>query len=168
MPVIEVLVQSPLWEGHGDAEAMLRKAITEAALTLAADAAAAEPPAGEVAVVLTDDRAMRELNRAWRNIDRPTNVLSFEVPRYVPGGASAVLGDVVIAFETAAREAAAEGKPFVHHVAHLGVHGFLHLMGYDHQSDGEADAMERLERSILARLDVPDPYGPATEAGSHA
>src|SRR5262245_22042828 len=66
--------------------------------------------------------------------------------------------DIVIAYETVAREAAAEGRPFAHHVAHLAVHGFLHLLGYDHDSDAEADAMERLEARILARLDVPDPH----------
>ncbi len=69
-----------------------------------------------------------------------------------------MLGDIVIAYETTAREAAVENKPFMHHLAHLAVHGFLHLVGYDHAANEEADAMEGLEVAILARLDVPDPY----------
>jgi probable rRNA maturation factor len=166
-PMVEVLVQSPLWQGGDDVEGVLRKAIAKAALSVAGRADAAVPPAsmaGELAVVLTDDDSIRKLNYRWRNLDRPTNVLSFRSTD-LPGGIPAVLGDIVIAFETTAREAAAEGKPFIHHVAHLGVHGFLHLMGYDHQSDAEADAMESLERRILASLDVPDPY--AAEPGTH-
>jgi probable rRNA maturation factor len=170
--LVEILVQSSLWKQHGDAETALRKAIAEAALMLADNSVAVVPPgeatAGELAVVLTDDAGIRQLNRCFRNIDRPTNVLSFAPSRRVPGRMPAMLGDIVIAFETAAREAAADGKPLVHHVAHLGVHGFLHLMGYDHRRDVEADLMERLERSILARLDVPDPYGSETEVGGNA
>jgi len=69
-----------------------------------------------------------------------------------------LLGDLVIAFETTLHEAEAGGKPFLHHLSHLAVHGFLHLLGYDHESEDDADRMERLERDILARLDVPDPY----------
>jgi probable rRNA maturation factor len=78
-----------------------------------------------------------------------------------------VLGDIVVAYETTAKEARAENKPFDHHLVHLVVHGFLHLLGYDHESDGEAEEMEHLERKILARLNVPDPYG-ARDAGTDA
>ena len=106
--------------------------------------------------MLTDDAAIRRLNAAWRGLDEPTNVLSFPARRHPRGGR--VLGDIVIAYETTAREALAESKPFRHHLSHLAVHGFLHLLGYDHATDDEAEAMERLERAILARLDVPDPY----------
>ena len=115
---------------------------------------------GEVSVVLTDDAAIRALNRHWRQIDKPTNVLSFPATRRgpMPNGMPRLLGDIVIAYETIAREAAAEHKPLLHHLAHLAVHGFLHLVGYDHDSDEAADEMERLEAKILARLDVPDPY----------
>lgn len=168
VPIVEVLLQSPLWEGRGDVDIALRRAIAAAAVSVAewSDAVARPPSmAGELTVVLTDDDSIRKLNHRWRNLDRPTNVLSFKSAD-LPEGAPAVLGDIVIAFETAAREAAAEGKPLVHHVVHLGVHGFLHLMGYDHQSGAEADAMEDLERRILASLDVPDPYAP--EPGTHA
>jgi probable rRNA maturation factor len=148
-PAIDILVQSPLWRAAPEAEAVVRRAIGEAA-------AAARPPArpAELAVVLCDDAMMRELNGRWRGREEPTNVLSFPAA----AGGAPTLGDIVIAFETTAREAAAEGKRFADHLAHLAVHGFLHLVGYDHQSDDEADAMERLERVILARLGIADPY----------
>jgi probable rRNA maturation factor len=158
VPTVEILIQSALWQGD-ESEQVVRDAITVAAAMLALQTNARST--GELAVVLTDDASIRELNRCWRGIDRPTNVLSFEAPRH-GSGPHALLGDVVIAFETAAREAIAEGKPLTHHVAHLAVHGFLHLMGHDHESEDEALSMERLEREILARLDIPDPYGPET------
>jgi probable rRNA maturation factor len=96
---------------------------------------------------------MRELNGRWRGRPEPTNVLSFPAT-----GRTETLGDIAIAYQTTAREAEAEGKPFADHLAHLAVHGFLHLLGYDHQSDAEAAAMERLEAAILARLGIGDPY----------
>jgi probable rRNA maturation factor len=100
---------------------------------------------------------VRRLNAQWRGIDKPTNVLSFPP---APGGAGDVksLGDIAIAYETTASEARAEDKPFADHLAHLCVHGFLHLMGYDHELEAHAETMESLERVILARLGVPDPY----------
>jgi len=104
--------------------------------------------------VLTDDSAIRQLNRAWRGVDAATNVLSFPTSR--AGGA--LIGDIVLAYETVAREACAEHKPFAHHVAHLAVHGFLHLLGYDHEQAGDAERMEQTERDILRRLAIPDPY----------
>jgi probable rRNA maturation factor len=153
-PTIEVVIGSPLWEREAAAEAGLRRA-------LAAAAAAVPPPSGaEVAVLLTDDAAIRLLNRDWRGVDKPTNVLAF--PAAVPpaGGLPSPLpiGDIAIAFETTAREAAAEAKPFADHLAHLAIHGFLHLLGYDHQSDHDAETMEGLEGKILARLGIADPY----------
>jgi probable rRNA maturation factor len=114
---------------------------------------------GELAIVLTDDAAVRILNRAWRHQDMPTNVLSFPADaRRVSPGKSALLGDIVIAYQTTEREARTQGKPFAHHLAHLAVHGFLHLLGYDHGADDEANAMEQLEAAILARLGVSNPY----------
>ncbi len=113
---------------------------------------------GEVSVVLTDDAAIRRLNRDWRHIDKPTNVLSFPAAVLENGAPEPLLGDIVIAYETVARESAEEHKPFLHHLAHLAVHGFLHLMGYDHETDSQADAMEGLERDILAGLGIADPY----------
>lgn len=143
-PSIEIQIQSERWRDQPEAEETVRGALAAAAASLPAHE-------GEVSVVLTDDDAIRTLNRDWRRIDKPTNVLSFP-------GKPPLLGDIVIAYETLAREAAEEGKPFAHHLAHLAVHGFLHLLGYDHETDSDADAMEALERDILSRLRVPDPY----------
>ena len=119
-----------------------------------------------LAVLLTDDAAIRRLNAQWRGIDKPTNVLSFPpAASAAPSGAKS-LGDIAIAYETTAREAEDEDKPFADHLSHLCVHGFLHLMGYDHESEAQAETMEQLEREILARLGVPDPYLTRTKSGS--
>jgi probable rRNA maturation factor len=146
---IDVLIKSPLWKDVPDADAAVRTAISAAGAEISS-------PAGEVAVVLSDDAALRKLNRQWRNIDKPTNVLSF--PASAKTGAAPMLGDIVIAYETLACESREEGKELAHHLSHLAVHGFLHLMGYDHQNDSDADAMEKLESAVLARLQIPDPY----------
>jgi probable rRNA maturation factor len=106
--------------------------------------------------VLTDDSGVRLLNRAWRGVDAPTNVLSFPTKR--AGNDPPLIGDIVLAYETIAGEARAEHKPFAHHVAHLAVHGFLHLLGYDHVRDEDAEVMERVELDVLRRLAIPDPY----------
>jgi probable rRNA maturation factor len=151
MPSIDIIVQSSLWQSEPGVETMLHRAIEEAAAALSTSEA-------ELAIVLTDDSAIRLLNRDWRGIDEPTNVLSFPAKIARDNETAPLLGDIVIAFETSAREAATEKKPFLHHVAHLAVHGFLHLEGHDHVIDAQADAMERLEREILARLGVADPY----------
>jgi probable rRNA maturation factor len=145
-PEIEVEVRSPLWNAEPAAADTVRAAILSATALV--------PAQGEISVLLTDDAAVRELNRAWRKVDKPTNVLSF--PAAKPAGG--LLGDIAIAHETLAREAAGEGKPFLHHLAHLAVHGFLHLLGYNHQTDSQAEAMEGLERAALARLAIADPY----------
>jgi probable rRNA maturation factor len=157
-PSIDIVRESPLWENEPDVDATLQRAIAEASAALATKD-------GELAVVLTDDARIRALNRAWRGLDKPTNVLSFPADDRAGGqGAAALLGDIVIAYETTKREAQAQGTPFRHHLAHLTVHGFLHLRGYDHEAEDEAETMERLERQILARLDIPDPYA-ARDAG---
>jgi probable rRNA maturation factor len=155
---VEIVTESPLWKEQRSAKALLRRAIAEAA-------AMVPTSEGELAIVLTDDAAIRALNRDWRRKDAATNVLSFPAqeprPAQEPCAASGMprlLGDIVIAYETTEREARAEHKPFAHHLAHLAVHGFLHLAGYDHQADEEADAMEQLETLILAQLAIPDPY----------
>jgi probable rRNA maturation factor len=153
---IDILVQSKLWQAQPDAETAIRRAIDAAIETLPASGARSTKNI-EAAIVLTDDSAIRALNKQWRGIDAPTNVLSFPAAQ-LPAGAPAPLGDIVIAYETLARETESEGKLFLHHLAHLTVHGFLHLMGYDHGDEAGAEDMERLERLALARLDVPDPY----------
>lgn len=156
-PEIDFDVQSPLWEQLPEAEDTVRTAI--------ATASGFEPAAGEMSVILTDDAAIQALNRDWRKIDKPTNVLSFPASTPKIAGVPALLGDVVVAYETLAREADEEEKPVLHHLAHLVVHGYLHLLGYDHETDSEADAMEGLERQILARLNIADPYR-AREGGN--
>jgi probable rRNA maturation factor len=151
-PAIDIVVESPSWRSESDAAAVIRRAIGQAAAMTDATTGPSE-----LAVMLCDDATMRELNGRWRGRPEPTNVLSFPA-----AGRSQTLGDIAIAYETTAREAQAEDKSFADHLAHLAVHGFLHLLGYDHQSDAEAAAMERLEVAILARLGVADPYAKAS------
>ena len=116
--------------------------------------------AAEVSIVLTDDAEQRELNRQWRGIDKSTNVLSF--PQIAPfGPVSGLVGDIILARETLEREAAEMGVSFDDHFTHLLVHGFLHLLGYDHIQDDDALVMEGLETKILATLGVADPYAEA-------
>ena len=153
----EVLVTAECWQDEPDAEAVILRAI--AAATEAVDADVAE---AELAFMLTDDSGIRTLNRNWRGIDKPTNVLSF--PALQPeggrkvGDAPPMLGDIAIAYETMRREADEGQKPFDHHLSHLAVHGFLHLIGYDHENDADAETMETLETEILSQLGIPDPY----------
>jgi probable rRNA maturation factor len=152
---IEVTVEAPAWHAAvTDPEHLCRRAI---AAVLAREGVAG---GAEVSVLLTDDAAVRELNRTYRGKDKPTNVLSFPVEGDLPPapGLPALLGDIAVAFETTRREAEAEGKPLADHLAHLLVHGALHLLGYDHEVDDEALRMEARESEILAGLGVPDPY----------
>jgi probable rRNA maturation factor len=150
---VDVLTESPLWDAEPGAEAVVRRAITQAA---AVEGSA--DPAAEVSVLLCDDAVIAALNARWRGRDEPTNVLSFPAPPAGDPAAPAHLGDIAIACETVIREAREQGLPVTQHLAHLAVHGFLHLLGYDHVTDGEAERMERLEREILASLGIPDPY----------
>ena len=120
-------------------------------------AAAAMRSPGTVSVLVEDDAAIRVLNRQWRGIEKPTNVLSFPAAA-MPSRAAKYLGDIAISYETVLREAQTAARPYAHHLAHLAVHGFLHLVGYDHQADLEAEKMEELERNILNGLGIPDPY----------
>ncbi|MEX2642644.1 MAG: rRNA maturation RNase YbeY, partial [Acetobacterales bacterium] len=112
------------------------------------------PPGGEVSVVLAGDAMLHELNRGYRGQDKPTNVLSFPIDEPDPAREAWMLGEVVIALETTRREALEEGKPVTDHLLHLVVHGVLHLLGYDHQTDAEAERMEALEARLLAGLGV--------------
>jgi probable rRNA maturation factor len=113
-----------------------------------------------VAVALMDDRAMRKLNKAYRGKDKPTNVLSFPSGE-ASEGKRRRLGDVAIALGTVKREAKAQGKTVPDHVTHLMVHAVLHLLGYDHEADPDAEEMEAIERKVLAALGIADPYGHA-------
>ncbi|MEM7689713.1 MAG: rRNA maturation RNase YbeY [Pseudomonadota bacterium] len=119
-----------------------------------------------VSVLFTSDAQVHALNREWRQRDKPTNVLSFPMLErdalldLAPEGPPAMLGDIALAYETCAREADEKGVPLDHHAAHLIIHGLLHLAGHDHvHSDREADAMEKLEISALAKMGIADPYG---------
>jgi probable rRNA maturation factor len=144
--------------GNWSAFAALDRAIETAAAALAEHSECVRLRGAEASVVLGDDALVRALNRTYRGQDKPTNVLSFpfQVP---PGGArNGILGDVVLAAETVAREAAERGIPPVHHLQHLVIHGLLHLLGFEHDADAEAETMERLETEILATLAIADPY----------
>jgi len=155
-PITDVVVAADLWQSEPDAEAVVQRAIAAAGAACDADVENAE-----IAVMLTDDAAIRALNKDFRGIDKPTNVLSFPAPELDGAGeddAPRALGDIAIAYETLRREADEEAKPFLHHLSHLAVHGFLHLIGYDHETDDEAEKMEALEVEILAQLGIPDPY----------
>ena len=113
----------------------------------------------ELSLVFTDDANIRTINAKWRHIDKATNVLSFPAFPIQPGQRPGpILGDIVIARETVQREAQEENKSFDDHLSHLIVHGLLHLTGYDHQNDDEAEQMESLERKILDSLGISDPY----------
>ncbi len=123
-------------------------------------------PRLSTSLLLTSDAEVHALNREWRQRDKPTNVLSFpmlsrdELLALESDGPPVMLGDLALAYETCVREAEEKGVPLEHHAAHLMIHGFLHLAGYDHvQSDAEAEAMEALEIAALAKMGVADPYG---------
>ncbi len=159
---IDVIGRDPAWTAQlPDAGKVARRAAL-AALANAGQPAGLDGHALELSVVLTDDAEVRRLNREFRRRDRPTNVLAFPAfdatdlqPRTA---APALLGDVVIGRETVTAEASAQDKPLSHHLAHLVVHGTLHLLGYDHANERDGSAMEGLETAILAGLGVPDPY----------
>jgi probable rRNA maturation factor len=138
---------------HDTALAALIDGITATGITSTAEI--------ELGITLTDDAHQRQLNRRYRGQDISTNVLAFrawEPQAHAPMGVPLLLGDVVLAFETVAREADEQVKLVRDHVRHLIVHGVLHLVGYDHKREADALTMERLETSILAKLGVPDPY----------
>lgn len=144
---VDVLVEDETWAVLvPDAESLIARVLTHAAK--------AEAVTGEVVVLLTDNPAIQDLNARFRGKDRPTNVLSFPVPE----GAGPALGDIALASGVLAREAQEQAKPVAVHLAHLALHGFLHLLGYDHQTEAEAGMMEALETKLLAELGYPDPY----------
>ncbi len=155
--IIDVSVTAPAWTKSLRTPAAIARKAARATVT-----AAGPKGAVEVSVALTSDSAVRKLNGLYRGKDKPTNVLSFPAglsARDLPRGASLPLGDVAVAYGTCAREAKIEGKSLKSHLSHLMVHGVLHLLGYDHEDDADAEIMERLERRILARLGIKDPYG---------
>lgn len=153
----DIVVESDLWSAEPQAEATVAAAISSAAKFLK-DRHSTR--GGEVSILLSDDSAVRDINRQFRGLDKPTNVLSFpaaDTPA-TQGQLGSHLGDIVIAYETLRRECEAEDRLFLHHLAHLTVHGFLHLIGYDHETDAQADEMEALESRIMLGMNLPDPW----------
>jgi probable rRNA maturation factor len=146
---IDVVVEDAGWTALLPQVADLIEAAARAAL-----GEAAARPKGEIVVLLTNDDEMRALNARFRGKDAATNVLSFPAPNSTPGS----LGDIALALGVCRREAKDQGKTLTHHLQHLVAHGVLHLLGYDHEDGAEAEAMEAIERRILAGLGAPDPY----------
>jgi probable rRNA maturation factor len=155
--LLDISVPSRLWRGLPRARAIARE-------TIAAAAAESDGEGAVVSLCLADDATLRALNSRWRGIDKPTNVLSFPSARPGGEGEAATLGDIALAYETLEREAGELGVPLADHYRHLVAHGFLHLIGYDHETDAEAERMEALETRILARFGAADPY-PRVVAG---
>jgi probable rRNA maturation factor len=161
---VDVLIEARAWRTLPQAEDIVRRAIAFAATSgveiRRPDAAPRKPGRVGLCILLSDDEKIARLNGQWRGQEKPTNVLSFPAPALYGAGPNETtpLGDIAIAYETLAREAEENGAAVSDHLSHLVVHGFLHLLGYDHHMDDEAERMERLERDILARMGVDDPY----------
>jgi probable rRNA maturation factor len=150
---IDISVEAGNWADEASLTRLVDRAVA------AAFAETGVAGRSELSVVFSDDSHIQKLNAGWRGKDKPTNVLSFPAFPLVQGGPlPPMLGDIVLAAETVAREAALEDKPVENHITHLVIHGLLHLLGYDHETDTEAEAMEAIERAALARLAIPDPY----------
>jgi probable rRNA maturation factor len=144
--MIEVEIEDEAWS----------LAVPHAERVVERAARAALPPHADtiVTILLTDDETVRDLNARFRGKDQPTNVLSFPAPPT----ARPHLGDVALAYGVCATEALDQRKTLAAHLTHLTAHGVLHLLGYDHEAEAEAEVMEGLERAILAKLGLPDPY----------
>lgn len=158
---VDILIEAEGWSGIENLEAIIRRAV-DAALAAEGRSGAA------ISLMLGDDAAIRTLNASFRGKDKATNVLSFPAPA-MPGDPEPALGDIALAYETCAREAEEEGKALADHLTHLVVHGTLHLLGHDHETEAEAEAMEALEIRILAGLGIADPYAmsePATRSAA--
>jgi probable rRNA maturation factor len=152
---IDLSIDGGDWPPEGELAAIAARAV-EATLE---ELGLAVPVSSELSLLFTDDARIADINARWRGKNKPTNVLSFPASAAPTEGAlPPMLGDIVLASQTIAGEAALDGKPFDHHLMHLIVHGLLHLLGHDHEAEDEAEAMEALERRVLARLAIPDPY----------
>jgi probable rRNA maturation factor len=149
---VDIIISAEAWQGFDGLEKLTHDGV-EACL---AESGASLVEGCEISVTFCDDAEIRELNAEWRGKDKPTNVLSFPTPG--PLSARPLLGDIVIAYETVAREAEEQEKTLPEHTSHMVVHGFLHLIGYDHETAAEAEEMESLERRIASRLGLRDPY----------
>ena len=154
---VDLRVADPRWKSLGDPASLAARVLAHAAAHMKAG--------GELSLLLTADAEMHALNKQWRGLDKPTDVLSFpsEDPE-IPGQLQ-YLGDIAIGYETSLHDAEAMGRPLDGHVSHLMIHGFLHLLGYDHIEPDDAKVMEPLETQILAGLGWPDPYATGPYAG---
>ena len=150
LPVVTVAVAATGWCGAVADPGALATTVAERTLACAAPF----PPGGEVSLVLTDDAAMRALNRDFRGIDKPTNVLSFPIDAPDSARPAWMLGEVAVGLETTAREAVVEGRSIEGQLTHLVVHGVLHLLGYEHVDEDDANRMEALEATLLRELGV--------------
>ena len=152
----DIRVEDARWSKGRDLDVLLQECFTA---TIAETGEV--PPLAEISVLFTDDAAQRILNREHRGKDMPTNVLSFPVDEApLPPGMPCTLGDISLAYETVESEAQAGAIAFDAHLCHLIIHGFLHLLGYDHEDDAEALVMESTETRALTRLGIADPYRP--------
>jgi probable rRNA maturation factor len=149
---IECAVECDAWNKFEKLDEIVAQSL-QAALEESDDAL---PNGAEISLLFCDDARMKELNRQFRGQDKPTNVLSFPGPE--PLETAQCLGDIAVAYDTVAREAVEQGKTLEQHCRHMIVHGFLHLLGYNHEDDEEAELMEAMEIRILERLGVDDPY----------
>ena len=153
--IVSIEVEDASWSALAGLEGLAHTAVGAALAAAEEDSAASE-----VALLFSDDAAIAEINAEWRGMDKPTNVLSFPAPQDmpIPEGEARPLGDIALAYGVISREAEEQGKTLHDHTVHLIVHGVLHLLGYDHEADDEADEMERLETDILKGLGISDPY----------
>lgn len=154
---LDLRIADPRWDVLGDLDALAAHVLAHAATHMKSG--------GELAILFTDDAEMRTLNKQWRDLDKPTDVLSFPSDQPEIPGQPQYLGDIALGYETALRDAEAMQRPFAGHVSHLLIHGFLHLLGYDHIETEDAQVMEPLETEILAGLGWPDPYASGPYAG---
>ncbi len=156
--VADIRSEDDRWQAAlGDIEVLSDKVLQAASAAMATG--------GEISVLFTNDAEMRALNARWRNVDKATDVLSFSAGGPEIPNAPKLLGDIALGFETAFHDSEAMKRPFEAHVSHLLIHGFLHLIGYDHMTPEDATVMEPLEAKILAGLGWPDPYAAGPYAG---
>ncbi len=151
---LDISIEDDAWNVIPDLEALCLKAVIEAVKH-----SSPKPLKGaELSILFSNDAHIHKLNKQWRGQDKSTNVLSF--PAVLPDkiSKSPVLGDIALAFETIAKEALLDYKTLEHHLTHLVIHGFLHLLGYDHETDADAEVMETLEIKVLVNLNIGNPY----------
>lgn len=155
---VDLRIADDRWQALGDADGFAAHVLGLASARM--------QRGGEIALLLTDDAEMHALNKQWRGLDKPTDVLSFpgEGPE-IPGQPQ-YLGDIAVGYDTALRDAGTMDRAFEAHIAHLLIHGFLHLLGYDHIEPEDAKVMEPLEVELLASLGWPDPYATGPYAGN--